>query len=86
MGRFSQVGTALNALNDLGNTRRLIGDCPGAAQALEQALGIYCDLGDRRSQAHALNGRATLHRVRGDLERAKGCHQQALELSCAVAS
>ena len=44
-----------NALTDLGNARRLAGDYPGAAQALEQALGIYRDLGNRLGQANALN-------------------------------
>src|ERR1700761_4167308 len=37
-------------------------------------------------QAHALNNRATLHRVSGGLARAGGCHQQALELARAVSS
>ncbi len=66
--------------------RRLTGDYSGAAEALDRALGICRDLGDRRSQAHALNGRATLHRVSGDLARAQECHQQALELARAIAS
>ena len=44
-----------NALNDLGDVRRLTGDYPAAAQDLEQALGIYRDLGDRLGQANALN-------------------------------
>ena len=61
------------------------GDYPGAAQAQEQALGLYRDLGDRRGQAHALNDRAAVHRVSGDLTRAEACYQQALELARAMA-
>ena len=34
--------------------RRLTGDYPGAARDLEEALGIYRDLGDRLGQAGAL--------------------------------
>lgn len=74
------------ALSDLGNARRLTGDYPGAAEVLEQALGIYRDLGDPRGQAHALNDRGTLHRVSGDLARAEECHQQALEPARAIGS
>ena len=37
-----------------GVLRRLTGEYPAAAQALEQALGIYRDLGDRLGQANAL--------------------------------
>ena len=66
--------------------RRLTGDYPAAAQALEEALGIYRDLGDRGGEAEALNERGTLHRVSGDLAQAEGCHQHALELARAIAS
>jgi tetratricopeptide (TPR) repeat protein len=44
--RLGQAG----ALNDLGVVRWLTGDYPAAAQVLEQALGIYRDLGDRLGQ------------------------------------
>ena len=52
-----------NALTDLGSTRLLTGDYPGAARALEEALGIYRDLGDRLGQASALTylGSVRLH-------------------------
>jgi tetratricopeptide (TPR) repeat protein len=61
-------------------------DLPYAAVALEQALGIYRDLGDRVGQANALGERGTLHRVSGDLAQAERCHQQALSLARAIAS
>ena len=47
---------------------------------VEQALGIFRDLGDRVGEAEMLNERGTLHRVSGDLAQAERCHQQALEL------
>ena len=60
----NQLGQA-RALGDLGDVRRMTGDYPAAAQALEQALAatqaheqaldIYRDLGDRLGQANALN-------------------------------
>jgi tetratricopeptide (TPR) repeat protein len=62
------------------------GDYPAAAQALEQALGIYHDLGDRGGEVTALNETGTLHRVSGDLARAEGRHRQALELARAITS
>jgi tetratricopeptide (TPR) repeat protein len=79
-----QPGQA-NALNDLGVVRRLTGDYPGAAQALEQALDIYRDLGNRGGWAEVLNEAGTLHRVSGKLAQAEECHQQALELARAIA-
>ena len=53
---------------------------------LEQAMGIYRDLGSRGGEAMVLNQRGTLHRVSSDLAQAEGCHQQALELARAIAS
>jgi tetratricopeptide (TPR) repeat protein len=64
----------------------MTGDYPAAAQALEQALGICRDLGDRGGEAETLNESGMLHRVSGDLAQAEGCHQQALELARAIAS
>ncbi len=67
-----------NALNDLGNVRRLTGDYAAAAQAQEQALGIYRDLRDRRGQANTLNylGNVRLHM--GDYAGAAQAEEQAL--------
>jgi tetratricopeptide (TPR) repeat protein/transcriptional regulator with XRE-family HTH domain len=48
--RLGQAG----ALNDLGDVRALTDDYLAAAQALEQALGIYRDIDDRLGQANAL--------------------------------
>jgi tetratricopeptide (TPR) repeat protein len=62
-----------------------MGDYPAAARLLEEALRIFRDVGDRGSEAEALNERGTLHRVSGDLAQAEGCHQQALELARATA-
>jgi len=62
------------------------GDYPAAARALEQALGIYRDIGYRGAEAGVLNERGALHRVNGDLAQAEGCHRQALELARAFAN
>ena len=61
------------------------GEYPAAARALEQALGIMRDLGDRGGEVTALNERGTLHRVSGELAQAEECHQQALDLARAIA-
>jgi tetratricopeptide (TPR) repeat protein/transcriptional regulator with XRE-family HTH domain len=67
-----------NALNDLGDVRRLTGDYPAAAQALEQALSIYRDLGDRLGQANALSNLGYLRRMTDDLPGATEALEQAL--------
>src|SRR5271156_2810417 len=46
-------GQAL-ALANLGNTRRVADDSPGAVRDLQEALSIYRDLGDRPGQANVL--------------------------------
>ncbi len=46
--------------------RRLTGDYPGAARDLEEALGIYRDLGDRLGQANALTYLGDVRRMTGD--------------------
>ena len=67
-----------SALNDLGIVRRLTGDYPGAAQDLEQALGIYRDLGDRLGQANALSDLGIVRRLTGDYPAAAQALEQAL--------
>jgi tetratricopeptide (TPR) repeat protein len=59
---------------------QLTGDYPAAAQALEEALGIYADIGDRGGEALALNDRGTLYRLTGERALAEGCHQRSLEI------
>ena len=54
------------ALNDLGDVRRLTGDHVGATRDLAEALGIYRDLGDRYGQANALTGLGAVRRLTGD--------------------
>ena len=46
--------------------RRLTGDYPPAARALEEALGISRDLGDRLGQASALNVLGAVRQLTGD--------------------
>jgi len=72
-----QPGQA-NALTNLGDVRRLTGDYPGAAQALEEALGVYCDLGDRLGQANALNQLGIVRWATGDYPGATQALDEAL--------
>ena len=58
-----------NALDELGIVRRLTGDYPGAAQAQQEALDIYRDLGDRQGQANALDHLGTLRTLTDDYDR-----------------
>jgi tetratricopeptide (TPR) repeat protein/transcriptional regulator with XRE-family HTH domain len=68
-----------NALSDLGVVRRLAtGDFPGAAQVLEEALGIYRDLGDRLGQANALNDLGMVRVLTDDYPAATQHLEQAL--------
>jgi tetratricopeptide (TPR) repeat protein/transcriptional regulator with XRE-family HTH domain len=69
-----------NALFNLGIMRRLSGDYPGAAQAQEQAVGLYRDLGDRLGQANALSALGNVRRVSGDYRGAAQVQLEALGL------
>jgi tetratricopeptide (TPR) repeat protein len=71
-------GPWADALNDLGNVRRLTGDYPAAARAQEQALGIYRDLRDRRGQATALHDLGDVRFHLGDYPDAAQALEQAL--------
>jgi tetratricopeptide (TPR) repeat protein/transcriptional regulator with XRE-family HTH domain len=70
-----------NALNNLGDVRRLTGDYPGAAADLEQALAIYRDLGDPLGQSNALNNLGIVRRGTGDYPGAAADLEQALAIS-----
>ncbi len=67
-----------DALSNLGIVRRLTGDYPGAADALNAALGIYRDIGDRLGQADALTELGIVRRVTGDYPGAAGALNAAL--------
>jgi tetratricopeptide (TPR) repeat protein len=67
-----------NALNDLGNVRRLAGDYPGAAQVLEQALGTYRDLGSRLGHANTLSELGDVWLAMDDCRAAAQAQEQAL--------
>ena len=64
----------------------MTGDYPGAAQDLEEALGIYRDIGDRGGEAEASTrpGRCTGSAVTS--RQARSCHQQALDLARQIGS
>ena len=63
-----------------------VGKTAFAARDLEEALGLYRDLGNRGGEVTALNEAGTLSRVRGDLRQAGSCHQQALDLARQIGS
>ena len=67
------------ALINLGNVRRLAG-YPGAAEDLEEALGICRDLGDRLGQAWALTNLGNV-RLAGDYPGAARALEEALGIS-----
>ena len=67
-----------SALNNLGAVRWLTGDYPAAAQLLEQALGIYRDLGDRLGQANALSELGIVRLLTDDFPAAAQVLEQAL--------
>ena len=76
-----QLGDRLGqacALTDLGDVRRLAGDYPGAADALEQALRICRDLGDRLGQANALSYLGDVRQLTGDYPAAAQALTEAL--------
>ena len=72
--RLGQAG----ALSELGVVRRLTDDYTAAAQALEQALGIYRDLDDRLGQANALTELGAVRRMTGEYPAAAQAQEQAL--------
>jgi tetratricopeptide (TPR) repeat protein/transcriptional regulator with XRE-family HTH domain len=69
-----------NAIDDLGIVLQLTGDYPGAAQALETALGIYRDLGDHLGQANALTTLGITRRRTADYPGAANALETALAI------
>ena len=69
-----------NALINLGDVRRLTGDYPAAASALEQALSIYRDLGNPLGQANALTNLGAVLSRGGDYPAAASALEQALSI------
>jgi tetratricopeptide (TPR) repeat protein/transcriptional regulator with XRE-family HTH domain len=66
------------ALTHLGETRQLTGEYPAAARVLEEALGIYRDIGDRHGQANALAHLGLARRLMGDYPAAARLQEEAL--------
>ena len=67
-----------NALNNLGDVRRLTGDYLGAVQDLEEALGISRDIGDRLGQANALTNLGDVRLLTGEYPGAAAVLEEAL--------
>jgi DNA-binding CsgD family transcriptional regulator/tetratricopeptide (TPR) repeat protein/transcriptional regulator with XRE-family HTH domain len=71
-----------NALTDLGMMRRVTGDFPGAAEALQEALSLSRGIGDRPGQANALLNLGAVRWQTGNYPGAAQVLQEALSLSC----
>ncbi len=67
-----------DALTNLGVVQYLSGDSPGAAEALEAALGTYRDIGNRLGQANALSNLGAVRQGTGDYRGAAETQQAAL--------
>ena len=78
--RAGDVAGQGDALNDLGAARYMAEEYPAAIAALEQALGIYRDTGNRIGTANALNHLGSVRKVLGDLPGAARAHEQALRI------
>jgi tetratricopeptide (TPR) repeat protein/transcriptional regulator with XRE-family HTH domain len=72
--RLSQA----NALTNLGHVRRLTSDLPRAARDLQEAVGIYRDIGDRLGQAGALAILGDVRQLAADYPGAARALEQAL--------
>jgi tetratricopeptide repeat protein len=57
------------------------GDCPGAARNLQEALGIFRDLGHRLGQVQALTGLGRVALATGNYSGAARDLQEALDLA-----
>lgn len=68
------------ALTDLGAMRRITGNYPGAAEALDDALAICRDLGDGLGEAAALNELGVMRRITGDYPAAAAALEEALAI------
>ena len=60
--------------------RRRTGDFQGAAESLEQALGIFLDLEHRLGQANALSSLGSVWQETGDYQAAAKADQEALDI------
>jgi tetratricopeptide (TPR) repeat protein len=78
--RADDVAGQGDALNDLGVAWYMAEEYPAAIAALEQAVGIYRDTGNRIGTANALNHLGSVRKVLGDLPGAAGAHEQALRI------
>jgi tetratricopeptide (TPR) repeat protein/transcriptional regulator with XRE-family HTH domain len=78
--RLGDLPAQADAIGDLGLLRRRVGDYPGAARDLEEALDICRDLGDRPGQAHVLASLGRLRRMTGDYPGAARDLEEALSI------
>jgi tetratricopeptide (TPR) repeat protein len=65
-------------LGNLGNTYKALGDVAKAVSHLEQALGMYQQLGLLEGQGAALGNLGSCYKAMGDAARAKDAFEKAL--------
>ena len=78
--RIHDRASEADALHDLGEVQRLMGDFPAAAASQARALELYRELRNRRGEANALNDLGFVQRRIGDYPAAAASLYQALEL------
>jgi tetratricopeptide (TPR) repeat protein len=61
--------------------QQLTGDYPSAAASCQRALQLFCDVGDRRGQADALNSLGQLATETADTGQARRHHARALTIA-----
>lgn len=67
-------------LNDLGVTRRELGEWDAAQQALEAAYALFGEFQDARGQAQALGNLASVHEGRGDYAAAAEAYRESARM------
>ena len=78
--RVGHPAARATALIDLGRARQMIGDYPGAGDALTRALDLCRALGDRLGEANALTNLGRVRQMTGDYPAADAALTRALEL------
>jgi len=69
-----------NALNGLGWSHALLGNCPQAIAACTEALDRLRALGDREGAAHAWDSLGYAYRGLADYRQSAICYQQAIDI------
>jgi tetratricopeptide (TPR) repeat protein len=66
--------------NDMGVTYKQLENYPAAYQALDKAMQLFTELGDKKGQAQTLGNRASVYEAEGDPEEAVEIYKQSAAL------